>query len=285
MKIAPLQIFTTNNNNNNREEMAGQNSNNDDNSGGPKGLYGSRTGQNMFLASLAELIGTFILVFAGTSVAVSATLGQTIAGAPNNSLAVSLAFGLILTSLVYTLGHISGAHLNPAVTLGLTVTGNFPWKFLPAYVVSQLIGAILASLLVWGLYGADAKNIAGLGATQPADGISGGRVFVMEAFVTGIFVLVVLSVATDGRAHPAVAGIAVGYALAICVMVAGPITGGSVNPVRSLGPIFVGEQWAVVWAYVVGPLLGGVIGAVIYDRVLAKANKPDDNTPGRGNNV
>jgi glycerol uptake facilitator-like aquaporin len=161
-----------------------------------QGLYGSQIGANIARAGVAEVIGTFLLVFTGTAVAVSGALGRSIAGAPADSLAVALAFGLVLVALASALGHICGAHFNPAVTLALAVTGKFPWRYTPAYLVAQLVGAVLAALAVWACFGGAARDKAALGATTPASGVSVGQVLLVEVLITFLLVLVIISVAT-----------------------------------------------------------------------------------------
>lgn len=242
-----------------------------------RGLYGSGGADNLRRTGVAEFVGTFFLVFSGTAVAVSAALGLPIAGEASSSLAVGLAFGLALVALVYTFGHVSGAHFNPAVTLGLAATGRFPWKAVPVYIGAQLLGAIVASLAVWALFGDAAREVAGLAATQPAPDVGSLEVFALEAIVTFFLVLVILSVATDERVDSAVAGIAVGFTLAVCVLVAGPLSGGAVNPARALGPMLVAGRLAAAWAYVLGPILGGLCAAFLYDRFLAQAEAPTDD--------
>ena len=239
-----------------------------------EGLYGSSTAQNAPRLAAAEFIGTFFLVFTGTAVAVAAVLRQPIAGLPADSLAVGLTFGLTLAALAYSFGHVSGCHLNPAITLGLALSGRFPWRYTPYYLASQLAGAIVASLAVWGIFGEQARVRAILGATQPSAGTSSVTVFAVEAIMTFFLVLVVCSVATDSRAHPAIAGIAVGFTLAVCVLVAGPVSGGAINPARALGPMIVAGRFGALWAYLVGPVIGGVIGALLYTRFLATAQEP-----------
>ncbi len=232
-----------------------------------EGLYGSTTTQNAPRLAAAELMGTFFLVFTGTAVATAAVLKRPIAGLPADSLTVGLTFGLVLVALVYAFGHVSGCHLNPAVTVGLALSGKFPWRHTPYYLISQLLGAIAASLAVWGIFGEAARTRAILGATQPSARASSLTVFVIEAVMTFFLVLVICSVATDKRAHPAIAGIAAGFALAVCVLVAGPISGGAINPARALGPMIVADRFGAVWAYILGPMIGGAAGALLYKQV------------------
>ena len=242
---------------------------------GVKGLYGSEVGGNMVRSATAELIGTAILIFAGTAVAVGAILGQPTAGQPYDSLAVALAFGLVLVALVSALGHVSGAHFNPAVTVALASTGKFPWRYAPAYVVAQLLGAVLAALAVWGCFGSRARDEASLGATAPNPSAGVGQVLLVEVLITFLLVLVIVSVATDERVTAAAVGPAVGFALAAAVLIGGPVSGGAVNPARALGPMIVSGSFTDWWAYILGPVIGAVLAAVTYDRFLTHAAAPD----------
>ena len=235
------------------------------------GLYGSALGGNIARTAVAELIGTFLLVLVGTSVATTSVQNASYYSAGF----VGLAFGLALTALVAGLGHISGCHVNPAVTLGLAVTRKFPWKYVPSYIAAQVVGAVLASLVVWASYGDGARDgAAHLGAAAPAGGVGVWRVLLVEAVITFFLVFVVCSVATDDRVTSAVAPLAVGFALAAAVYVGVPVTGGAVNPARAFGPFLVAGVFPMWGAYLVGPLLGGVVGAVVYDRFVKQAAAP-----------
>ncbi len=239
------------------------------------GLYGSQIdASHMVGAAIAELVGTFILIFGGTAVAVGAILARPTAGPAYDSLAVALAFGLSLAIVVAAIGHVSGAHVNPAVTLGMAVTNKFPWQYVPVYVVAQLVGAILGALATWITFGGAARSEAKLAATYPAQGVGDLQAFVVEVLITFILVFVVMAVATDDRAPAAIAPIAVGFALAVAVFIAGPVTGGSVNPVRSLGPMIVAGDLTSVWLYILGPIVGGVLAALLYDRTMAQTEAP-----------
>ncbi|WP_432498207.1 MIP/aquaporin family protein [Kineococcus gypseus] len=239
--------------------------------GGNRGLYGSDAGANTLLSGTAEAVGTFVLVLAGTATAAAGVVAQPV---PYDLLAVVLAFGLALAALAAALGHVSGCHLNPAVTLGLAVTRRFPWRAVPVYVACQLAGAVMASLAVWAFYGERAREAFGLAATVPAPGVGDARALLVEAVITFVLVLVVISVATDERAPAAAAPLAVGATLAVCVAVAAPLTGGAVNPARAFGPALVSGTWDSFWVYLVGPLVGGVLAALLYDRVLGRAEAP-----------
>jgi MIP family channel proteins len=243
---------------------------------GGGGLYGSQIDASHIVgAAIAELVGTFILVFGGTAVAVGAILSRPTAGPAYDSLAVALAFGLALAAVIAAVGHVSGAHVNPAVTLGMAATGKFPWQYTPHYVVAQLVGAVLAALATWITFGgAGARGEAKLAATYPAQGVGDLQAFVVEVLITFILVFVVMAVATDQRAPAAIAPIAVGFALAVGVFIAGPVTGGSVNPARSLGPMIVAWDLTSFWLYILGPIIGGVLGALLYDRTMAQTEGP-----------
>jgi aquaporin Z/aquaporin NIP len=234
------------------------------------GLYGSSTSDPILPAALAELVGTFILVFGGTAVAVGAILSRPTAGAAYDSLAIALAFGLALAAVVAAIGHVSGAHVNPAVTLGMATIGQFPWKSVPYYLGAQLLGAVLGAVGTWIAFGGPGRTEANLAATYPAQGVGDLQAFVLEILITFILVFVVVSVATDGRAPAAIAPIAVGFALAVGVFIAGPVTGGAVNPVRALGPMLVAGDLTSVWLYILGPIIGGVLAAFLYERTMAQ---------------
>jgi glycerol uptake facilitator-like aquaporin len=172
-------------------------------------LHGHQLERNLARAVTAEAIGTFVLVLAITSAAVAAALSRPVAGAPYGwSLAVPVAGGLALAIAVAGLGHISGAHLNPAVTLGPSASRRFPWAYVPGYVLAQFAGATAAAAVTWGLYGDQARSIPHLGATAPAAGVSAGRVLAAEAVVTFVLVLVVVAVATDSRVPRGIAAMA-----------------------------------------------------------------------------
>ncbi|MFD2093563.1 MIP/aquaporin family protein [Blastococcus deserti] len=236
------------------------------------GLYGSRVGQRPIRAAVTEFIGTAVLVYVGTSAAVaSAARGDDV----YDTLAVVLAFGVALVALVAAFGHVSGCHLNPAVTVGLAATGRFPWSAAGVYVLAQLAGGVAGALATWVSYGGRARSEAALGATLPAADVPAGRAFVVELLVTFVLVLVVVSVATDERAEGAIAPVAVGFALAAGIFVAGPLTGGAVNPARAFGPNLLAGELAPLWLYLLAPTIGGVLAAVLYDRVLAPAQPPE----------
>jgi len=229
----------------------------------------------MVRAALAEAVGTFILIFTGTAAATATLLGWETVGEPYDSLAIALAFGFALVVIVAAIGHVSGAHVNPAVTLGLAATRKFPWNYVPVYLGAQLLGAILGALATWIAYGAGARSEANLAATFPAEGVNDLQALIVEFLIAFILVFVVISVATDERVPKAAAPLAVGLALACGIFIAGPVTGGSVNPARTLGPMLVAGNFDGVWVYIVGPVLGGIAAALLYDRLISSASAPE----------
>ena len=237
-------------------------------------LHGHQLERNLARAVTAEAAGTFVLVLAITSAAVAAALSWPVAGAPYGSLAVPVAGGLALAIAVAGLGHIFGAHLNPAVTLGLAASRRFPWAYVPGYVLAQFAGATAAAAVTWGLYGDQARSIAHLDATAPAAGVSAGRVLAAEAVVTLVLVLVVMAVATDSRVPRGIAAMAIGAALAVAIVISGPVSGAGVNPARAIGPMILAGQFSDWWAYLAAPLAGGAIAVALYDKFLHAGNTP-----------
>lgn len=214
----------------------------------------------------AELVGTFVLVFGGVGAAV-------FAGSHIGFQGVALAFGLSLLVMVYTIGPISGCHINPAVTLGVLLSKKIGAKDAVAYVIAQIIGAILAAAVILfiakGLPGGYDATLAGLGSDgyglHSPDHYSLGACFVAEVVLTSFLVLVVLG-STDIKAPVGFAGIAIGLVLTLIHLVGIPITNTSVNPARSIGPAVFAGGWEMhqVWLFIVAPLVGAVVAAVVY---------------------
>ena len=203
---------------------------------------------------LAEALGTFALVAIGPGAAMVAAK----TGAYGHS-GVALAFGLAVTIIVAASGHLGGAHVNPAVTIGLWSVRRFPARELVPYVLAQCVGAIAASLLLRWLLG----PVGGLGATTPAVTID--RAFVIEAGYTGLLGFVIMAVATDRRVPATVPPFALGATVFAGALVTGPLTGGSFNPARSLGPAVAGGGWTAHWLYWLAPIVGMVAGMHLYD--------------------
>jgi MIP family channel proteins len=207
---------------------------------------------------IAEYVGTFGIVFA--PVALSAT-GR-FPGADGGLMASAWVSGLAVLAMIYALGHISAAHFNPAVTLGFAVARRFPWKYVLPYWIAEFLGAITAAALAALLFG------GGHGVHIPASGPI-IRAIGVEAVLTFLLMLVIIAVATDKRANGAVPGLAIGLTVVFDVLIGGAITGGSMNPARSLGPALFGGSGAlsVYWVYVVGPSIGAVAAALIYEAI------------------
>jgi aquaporin Z len=214
---------------------------------------------------VAELIGTFALVLIGAG---AGALGV------GGLVGVAFAHGLVVAGFAYAYGHISGTHINPAVTVGLWAAGKVPAGRAVAYIVVQLLGGILAAYtLCWVLGG----TTTGLGLTRLADGLpvgSAGSVtvapvagLVLEAILTFFLVNAVLNAAVSGKAGPP-AGLAIGFTLVFCILMGGPLTGASLNPARSLGPALATGDFSDLWIYLVGPPLGGVLAALLYRGLL-----------------
>ena len=238
------------------------------------GLHGHALGVKLAASAVTEAIGTFILVFTIVATAIAASLARPVAGSPYESLAVPVAGGLALAVVVATLGRISGSHVNPAVTLGLAATRRFPWTCVPAYLVAQLVGGTSAALTAWAVCGDRARTVAHLAATQPAPGVDIWQAFGTETVVTFILVLAVVSLASDSPVPSAVTASSIGAALAIAILISGPITGAGVNPARSLGPMIVAGEFTDWWVYFTAPLLGGTLAVTLYDRVLRTGVTP-----------
>ncbi len=199
---------------------------------------------------VAEFIGTFALVFAGTG----AIVINEVSGGIITHVGVALTFGLIVLAMIYTLGDISGAHLNPAVTIGFWFSRRLHGREVLPYVASQCLGALAASVTLRFLF----QNNQLLGTTQPAG--SNTQSFVLELLLTSILMFVILGVSTGAREKGITAGIVVGAVIGLEAMFAGPITGASMNPARSLGPAIVSQHLNALWIYVVAPVVGTALG-------------------------
>ena len=199
-------------------------------------------------AIAAEFLGTFALVFFGC--------GAIANGLPPT--AVALAFGLVIAVMVYALGHISGAHFNPAVSIGFAVGRHLPWSKVATYATAQVLGATAAALVLAATLGQEVD----LGVTQPAG--SDLQSFVWEAALTFFLMLVITAVATDIRAVGQAAALAIGGTVALGALVGGPVSGASMNPARSIGPALVSGDLAHLWLYVAAPVIGAVGGALVY---------------------
>lgn len=199
---------------------------------------------------LAETLGTFTLVFAGTGAIVINAASQGVI----THAGIAITFGLVVLAMIHTFGDVSGAHLNPAVTLAFAAAGRLPWHTVPGYVAAQAVGAVSASLLLHFLF---PQNPAMLGATLPAG--PAVQSFVLELVLTAILMLTILSVSAGAREKGITAGIAIGGVIALEAMFAGPISGASMNPARSLAPALVAGHFDHLWIYLTAPVLGALI--------------------------
>ena len=206
----------------------------------------------------AEGLAAFALVFAGCG----AIVANQRYGAALGAVGIGLVFGLIIMVMVYATGHLSGAHINPAVTVAFTVTRHFPAREAIVYVAAQLAGASAAALALLAVW---TDKPAHLGATVPTVGV--GSAVLYEALLTAFLMFVIMAVATDTRAVGAAAAIAIGGTIGLDALFGGPVTGASMNPARSFGPALVSGEWRDFWVYVVGPVAGAAAGAVAYQLV------------------
>jgi aquaporin Z len=230
----------------------------------------------------AEVLGTFVLVLFGCGSVVMFGEAAADSGFVSTITTIGLAFGLALTVMIYAVGRISGAHFNPAVSVGAAIGGRLAWNHVPTYVVSQLVGAVLGAAVLFGLaHGFDGFSAQGnMGQNGFGDASPGGyalwAALLLELVLTMVFVWVILAVTDERNEHPALAPLAIGLTLAAIHFVAIPATGTSVNPARSIGPaLFAGtEAIGQVWLFVVGPLVGGAIAGYTYRLLFGDIRRP-----------
>lgn len=206
----------------------------------------------------AEGLGTFALVFAGCGAIVTDAVHAGTLG----TVGIAFVFGLVIMAMVYATGHLSGAHLNPAVTLAFVLTRHFPRREALAYVAAQLAGAISGAALLLAIW---PSQPAHLGTTLPS--VGDGSALAYEATLTALLMFVIMAVATDTRAVGAGAAIAIGGAVGLDALFGGPITGASMNPARSFGPALVSGELRDLWIYLVAPIAGAALGALAYQFV------------------
>lgn len=207
---------------------------------------------------LAEGLGVFALVTAGCGALAVETTTQAL-----GAVGVSLVFGLVIFVMVASTGHVSGAHLNPAVTVAFAVHRHFPWREVGAYVLAQVIGAILGAVVLTGLFG----DAIAAGVTRPAAGLV--QSLGLEVLLTATLMFVITAVATDTRAVGELAALAIGATVGLGALWGGPVSGASMNPARSLGPALLAQDWTAHWLYWLGPLVGAFLGAGAYQLLHA----------------
>jgi MIP family channel proteins len=218
-------------------------------------------------APLAEALGTFILLFFG----VGTILAVGGAGAADQKIAIALAFGLSILAAAYAFGHVSGAHLNPAVTIAQVVSGRLPAPAAVPYIVAQVVGGLLGALAARIAFG---ESVA-LSATQPG-AVGTGGAFLAEVVLGFILMLVVKGTAVDDRSEGPAAGMAIGLTIAAGHLAMIPVSGASFNPARSIASAVVGGELSGLWIYLIAPVIGAVMAALVYENVLRTASPPDE---------
>ncbi len=240
----------------------------------------------------AELVGTALLVYFGAGAAAITlmiargtetntpfNIGIGALGGLADWFAIGMAFAIVIAAVIYALGRVSGAHINPAVTIALLATRRFPAGEAAAYIVSQMAGAAIGSLLFAASAGMDAVWVGGLGATAPFPGIGYGQAILAEAVGTFLLMLVIMGVAVDRRAPPGLAGIVIGLTVGGVITTTGNIAGASLNTARTFGPYIADyllggpDLWAFFPVYVIGPIAGAVAAAFFYDRVAGEGSE------------
>ena len=238
---------------------------------------------------LAEGVGTALLIYFGagaaaitlmlahgTQPATSFNIGIGMLGGLADWLAIGMSFAIVLAAIIYSLGRVSGAHVNPAVTIALLSTKRFPAGDAAGYIVAQCIGAAVGSLLFFLTVGTNAVTVGALGATAPFPTIGYGQAILVEAIATFVLMLVIMGVAVDARAPPGFAGLIIGLTLGGMITATGNIAGASLNPARTFGPYVMDwllggpNLWVFLPIYIIGPVIGAVLAAVFYDRITAE---------------
>ena len=217
---------------------------------------------------LAEFVGTFALIFIGAG---SIMTAAQLAGGGYSLIGIAAAHGFVLAVMISALGHVSGAHFNPAVSLGVLLAKAIkPVEFV-AYVVTQLVAATVAALALGVIYDAAVKDATGLGTPAIGDAYSVGQALLVEGILTFFLVFVVMAVGVDPRgAFKIVAGLPIGFVVFFDILMGGPVSGAAMNPARWFGPALVSGNWSDGWIYIAGPLVGGAIAAIIYIVVVLK---------------
>ncbi|HPC54823.1 MAG TPA: MIP/aquaporin family protein [Methanolinea sp.] len=240
---------------------------------------------------IAELAGTALLVYfgagaaaitlmiaRGTNTSTLFNIGIGALGGLGDWFAIGMAFAIVIAAVIYSMGRVSGAHINPAVTIALWATKRFSTGETGAYIVSQLIGAALGSLLFTASAGMDAVTIGGLGATAPFPGIGYGQAILAEAIGTFVLMVVIMGIAVDKRAPPGFAGLVIGLTVGGVITTIGNITGSSLNTARTFGPYLIDslmggpDLWVYLPIYIIGPIAGAVIAAFFYDFITGESS-------------
>ncbi len=223
---------------------------------------------------IAEVFGTWALTLFGPASVI--TLISILGGGPAALFGIGAAFGFIVMIMIYTLGHISGTHINPSVTIALSVIRRLPIKLVGTYIFAQIIGSIIAGLCLYGFY-PDVGKAVRFGATLPGTGVSDAAAVAIEIVLTMWLLFVIMGVAVDKRAPPGWAGFSIGMIVACDIWMGGPLTGASMNFARSLSSAIAAAMagdilpLSKIWIYLVGPVIGGIIGASLYEYIFKPA--------------
>ena len=218
-------------------------------------------------SAAAEFIGTFSLVAVGCgAIAVESQTGSL------TDVGVAISFGLVVMVMIAATGHISGAHLNPAVTLAFSATRHFPLKLAPIYIFAQCLGACLAAFLLRMIFGSQAN----LGVTLPSGSLT--QAFWLEILLSAGLMFVITAVATDTKAVGQLAAIMIGSTVLVNALWGGPISGASMNPARSLGPALVSGNWEAHWLYWIAPISGAILGALVYQAIREPGASPKNRS-------
>lgn len=228
------------------------------------------TDSGLVRRAAAEGIGTYFLVLIGPG----AAMVNAYSGGEVTHVGVALSFAFVVLAVIYAIGHLSGAHINPAVTIAFWSVRRFPARDAALYVVAQCAGAVAASLTLRAVLG----SVGRLGATVPQ--LSIGGAFVVEWLLSFILMFVIMAVATDERVADGFAGLAIGLTVGFCAMMGGPLTGASMNPARSLGPAVAGGIWQAHWLYWLAPVSAMVVAAAVYN--ILRAAGPIPTSAGKG---
>lgn len=202
---------------------------------------------------ISESIGTFALIFCGTG---AMTVNEVTNGADLTHIGVAITWGLIVMAMIYAFGEISGAHFNPAVTIAFAYAKKFSWKEVPKYIIAQLLGALLASVMLWILF----PMSEFYGATLPS--VVPWRAFILELLLTFFLMLTIINVSTGSKEVGVMAGIAIGGVVLLEAMFAGPITKASMNPARSIAPALISGHLEHLWLYILAPIIGALLAVV-----------------------
>src|SRR5579875_1147417 len=237
----------------------------------------STTAQALVGAYASELVGTFMFTFSGTATVLAVhNLSHTTTGfTALSDIAISVAFAFGVLAAVYMTAAVSRAHLNPAVTIALAVNGEFPWREVAPDLAAQFVGGLLAGLMDWFMFGSTLRRTLILGSTHPGVGVPWWRATLTEFVITAVLMIVVMATAVYKRAPGGgvTSGLAIGLWVGAAIFLALPISGGSLNPARTIGPDIIAAQFPDWWVYFLGPIVGAAFGAAVWKFVLAKGRQ------------